>query len=41
MIPYVLGTAQNLDKVPRTCGDDPSGVVIDIADLASAPHLRG
>ena len=34
-------TLQADQKVPRTCGDDPTGLELKLTNGASAPHLRG
>ena len=41
MIPRPSARLGVLDKVPRTCGDDPIFQVVVARVLVSAPHLRG
>ncbi|MDU3274632.1 MAG: hypothetical protein E7E19_05305 [Varibaculum cambriense] len=41
MIPTACEIAAGIEKMPRTCGDDPGKYLIKAYEALNAPHLRG
>ena len=41
MIPERRGRITTSLRAPRTCGDDPYSLPLNLSDLECSPHMRG